>query len=126
MVRLNNSWDELLKDEFRKEYYLKIRQFLKKEYADPAFPVYPPMNDIFNALRITDYDAVKAVILGQDPYHRPAGDRAAALAGEHLQRVSRRSGLPGPAQRRPDALGGARRAAAQHGAFRARRTGGEP
>ena len=71
MVHLNNSWDELLADEFRKEYYLKIREFLKSEYANPAFPVYPPMNDIFNALKITDYNAVKAVILGQDPYHGP-------------------------------------------------------
>lgn len=71
MVHLNNTWDELLADEFRKEYYLKIREFLKSEYANPAFPVYPPMNDIFNALKITDYNAVKAVILGQDPYHGP-------------------------------------------------------
>ncbi len=71
MVHLNNSWDDLLADEFRKEYYLKIREFLKSEYADPRFPVYPPMNDLFNALKITDYNAVKAVILGQDPYHGP-------------------------------------------------------
>lgn len=71
MVRLNNSWDMLLQEEFQKEYYLKIREFLKKEYANPAYPVYPNMNDLFNALKITDYDAVKAVILGQDPYHGP-------------------------------------------------------
>ncbi|MBR1810801.1 MAG: uracil-DNA glycosylase [Clostridia bacterium] len=71
MVKLNNSWDSLLKTEFEKEYYLKIREFLKKEYADPRFPVYPDMHDIFNALKITDYNAVKAVILGQDPYHGP-------------------------------------------------------
>ncbi|MBQ6163131.1 MAG: uracil-DNA glycosylase [Clostridia bacterium] len=71
MVQLNNTWDELLADEFRKEYYLRIREFLKSEYRNPAFPVYPPMNDIFNALKITDYNAVKAVILGQDPYHGP-------------------------------------------------------
>lgn len=69
MVHLGNSWDELLKDEFQKEYYLALREFLKAEYADPAFPVYPKMNDIFNALRLTDYHAVKAVIIGQDPYH---------------------------------------------------------
>ena len=71
MVSLGNSWDDLLKDEFEKEYYKKIRAFLKAEYANPAFPVYPDMYDIFNALKITDYHAVKAVILGQDPYHGP-------------------------------------------------------
>ena len=71
MVNLGNSWDELLKDEFKKEYYQKIRAFLKAEYSNPAYPVYPDMHDIFNALKITDYNAVKAVILGQDPYHGP-------------------------------------------------------
>ena len=71
MVSLGNTWDDLLRDEFEKEYYKKIRAFLKSEYANPAFPVYPDMYDIFNALKITDYHAVKAVILGQDPYHGP-------------------------------------------------------
>ena len=71
MVSLGNYWNDLLKDEFEKEYYKKIRAFLKAEYANPAFPVYPDMYDIFNALKITDYHAVKAVILGQDPYHGP-------------------------------------------------------
>lgn len=60
-----------MQEEFKKEYYLKIREFLKQEYANPAYPVYPNMYDLFNALKITDYDAVKAVILGQDPYHGP-------------------------------------------------------
>ena len=55
----------------KKEYYQKIRAFLKAEYSNPAYPVYPDMHDIFNALKITDYNAVKAVILGQDPYHGP-------------------------------------------------------
>lgn len=72
MVLLGNSWDDFLKDEFEKEYYLKIRDFLKKEYANPAYPVYPNMYDIFNALKMTDFHSVKAVILGQDPYHGPS------------------------------------------------------
>ena len=72
MVSLGNAWDDLLKDEFEKEYYKKIRAFLKEEYANPAFPVYPDMHDIFNALKITDYHKVKAVIIGQDPYHGPS------------------------------------------------------
>ena len=69
MVRLGNSWDERLAGEFRKEYYLRLREFLKSEYSTTR--VYPHMNDIFNALRYTDYDDVRAVILGQDPYHGP-------------------------------------------------------
>ena len=71
MVKFNNSWDELLSDEFEKEYYKKIRNFLAKEYKQQAYPIYPDMYDIFNALKITDYNSVKAVILGQDPYHGP-------------------------------------------------------
>ena len=67
MVNLGNKWDEILKDEFDKEYYLKLRQFLKSEYANHT--VYPDMYDIFNALKYTAYRDVKCVILGQDPYH---------------------------------------------------------
>lgn len=69
MVSLGNEWDELLADEFCKEYYLKLRKALKAEYQQ--FKVFPPMEDIFNALRYTSYSAVKVVILGQDPYHGP-------------------------------------------------------
>ena len=67
MVCIGNSWDEILKDEFKSDYYLTLREFLKKEYFSAT--VYPPMGDIFNALKLTDYEKVKVVILGQDPYH---------------------------------------------------------
>ncbi len=67
MVCLGNDWDELLKGEFEKEYYLKLRQFLKNEYSTRR--IYPDMYNIFNALKSTAYADVKAVILGQDPYH---------------------------------------------------------
>ena len=69
MVHIGNSWDEILKDEFKKEYYLKLREFLKIEYKREK--IYPDMYDIFNSLKYTDYNDVKAVILGQDPYHNP-------------------------------------------------------
>ena len=69
MVNLGNSWDEVLAGEFEKEYYLKLREFLKTEYG--SYRVYPPMEHIFRALKETPYDKVKAVILGQDPYHEP-------------------------------------------------------
>lgn len=67
MVHLGNDWDEILKGEFDKEYYKSIRNFLKREYF--TFTVFPPMNDIFNALKYTPYSNTRVVILGQDPYH---------------------------------------------------------
>ena len=69
MVQFNNSWDILLKDEFQKPYYLNLRKFLVQEYKSQT--IYPHMNNIFNALKYTDYKDVKVVILGQDPYHQP-------------------------------------------------------
>ena len=67
MVQIGNRWDEILKGEFEKEYYLKIREFLKQEYSH--YKVYPDMHDIFNSLKYADYDNIKVVIIGQDPYH---------------------------------------------------------
>lgn len=67
MVSLGNEWAPLLAEEFEKPYYLRLRKLLAQEYR--RGPVYPPMGDIFNALRLTSYSAVRAVILGQDPYH---------------------------------------------------------
>lgn len=69
MVSLGNDWDELLKSEFEKPYYLNIRSFLKSEYFSRT--VFPPMHDIFNALKYTPFEKTKVVILGQDPYHEP-------------------------------------------------------
>lgn len=67
MVNIGNDWDEVLKGEFDKEYYLKLRKFLKQEYFTRK--IFPDMYDIFNALKYTPYNKVKAVIIGQDPYH---------------------------------------------------------
>lgn len=67
MVHIGNDWDELLVGEFEKDYYLKLRSFLKEEYFTKR--IYPPMNDIFNALKYTSYENARVVILGQDPYH---------------------------------------------------------
>lgn len=69
MVTIGNDWDDILAGEFDKEYYKKLRQFLISEYREHT--VYPEMNDIFNALKFTPYSKVRAVILGQDPYHEP-------------------------------------------------------
>ena len=66
---LTNDWAPLLEDEFEKEYYQRLREFLKVEYKTKI--VYPNMYDIFNALHYTPYEKVKVVLLGQDPYHGP-------------------------------------------------------
>lgn len=67
MVEFHNEWDELLKDEFKKDYYLQLRQILIREYNTQR--IFPGMYDIFNALKLTSYSDVKCVIIGQDPYH---------------------------------------------------------
>lgn len=67
MVNLGNDWDILLDNEFKKDYYLRLREFLKQEYFSRK--IYPPMHDIFNTLKYTSYENARVVILGQDPYH---------------------------------------------------------
>ncbi len=67
MVNIGNDWDNILKDEWEKPYYINLRGFLKTEYAGRT--IYPPMNDIFNALKYTSFKDTKVVIIGQDPYH---------------------------------------------------------
>ena len=69
MINIGNDWDEVLSDLFQSENYKKIREFLKEEYS--THTIYPSMYDIFNAFKMTPYKSIKAVILGQDPYHEP-------------------------------------------------------
>ena len=64
---INKKWDIVLKDEFNKDYFKKLGIFVKSEYKKHT--CFPKYSDVFNALRFTDYDEVKVVILGQDPYH---------------------------------------------------------
>ena len=69
MKPLGGGWDELLAPLFKDEKYLKIREFLKEEYS--RYTVYPDMYDLYNCFRFTPFESLKAVILGQDPYHEP-------------------------------------------------------
>lgn len=69
MVNFGNDWDDVMKGEFDKDYYLQLREFLKYEYFH--YQIYPDMYSIFNAMKTTAYNDVKAVIFGQDPYHEP-------------------------------------------------------
>ncbi len=66
---IGNDWDAILRDEFEKEYYKNLMQFLDEEYEKET--VYPAKENVFNALRYSDYEKTKVVILGQDPYHEP-------------------------------------------------------
>ncbi len=66
---INKKWDEVLKEEMQKPYFKELGVFVKNEYNKKI--IYPEYKNIFNALRYTDYDEVKVVILGQDPYHGP-------------------------------------------------------
>ena len=64
---IGNSWDQYLSDEYDKEYFKELIDFVKDEYKSKT--IYPKQNEIFNAFRYTPYEDVKVVILGQDPYH---------------------------------------------------------
>ncbi len=67
MKPIGHEWDVLLKKEFEIDYVIELRKFLVREYNTKT--IYPPAEDIFNALKYTSYSDVKVVILGQDPYH---------------------------------------------------------
>lgn len=67
MTKIKNKWLDHIGDEFEKDYYKTLRQFLIEEYNNEL--IFPRAEDIFNAFHYTDYDDVKVVILGQDPYH---------------------------------------------------------
>jgi uracil-DNA glycosylase len=67
MIKITEEWDEILKDEFNAPSYKSLREFLKTEYSTRT--IYPPMYDIFNSMKLTSFDSVKVVLLGQDPYH---------------------------------------------------------
>lgn len=67
MAAISNDWLPYLEQEFKKDYYRELYSFVKDEYSKHI--IYPPSEDIFNALHFTPLSKVKVVILGQDPYH---------------------------------------------------------
>ncbi len=85
-VTFQNDWQTLLADEFQKDYYKQLHDFLKQEYRTQT--IYPDMYDIFNCLHGTAYKDVKVVIIGQDPYHGPGQ--------AHGYSFSVRPGIPAP------------------------------
>lgn len=69
-IKIESSWKEVLKEEFEKEYFKHLTEFVRNEYSG-NIPIYPPAKLIFNAFDRCSFDKVKVVILGQDPYHGP-------------------------------------------------------
>lgn len=82
---INKKWDIILEEEFRKPYFKELGIRLKNDYKTKI--IFPEYNNIFNALRYTDYDQVKIVILGQDPYH--GENQAHGLAFSVMDNVKR-------------------------------------
>ena len=94
MAMITNDWLPAVREEFAKPYYRQLYQFVKEEYSRTV--VYPPAEDIFNALHFTPLSEVKVLILGQDPYHNvtsgtwsfifcPSGsERNSAVSAEYL------------------------------------------
>ena len=68
MIKIEQSWKEILKNEFEKDYFKRLTTFVREEYQGDT-PIYPPARLIFNAFDHCPFDKVKVVILGQDPYH---------------------------------------------------------
>ena len=68
-VKIEQSWKEQLKDEFRKDYFIQLTDFVREEYKQRQ--IFPPGRDMFNAFEHCPFEKVKVVILGQDPYHEP-------------------------------------------------------
>lgn len=80
---INNKWDLVLKEIFNDSRYLSLEKFLNEEYENNI--IYPVRENIYNALKLTDYDDVKVVIIGQDPYHEP--NQAHGLAFSVLEGI---------------------------------------
>jgi len=68
-VKIDPTWKAVLNDEFEKEYFIKLTEFIKQEYRNST--IYPPGSLIFNAFNLCPLNSIKAVIIGQDPYHGP-------------------------------------------------------
>lgn len=69
-VKIEESWKSVLADEFDKDYFVRLTDFVRGEYLSGK-TIYPRARDIFNAFNLCPFDKVKVVIIGQDPYHEP-------------------------------------------------------
>ena len=124
MKPLGGGWDELLAPLFNDEKYKKIREFLKQEYSTRI--IYPDMYDLFNCFRFTPVTKIKAVILGQDPYHEPNQAHGLCFSvkkGVKLPPSLHRFEYKGTCLRRFDQMGGERSSAVEYHTYRTRTYG---
>ena len=84
--KFHNDWNEILSEEFKKDYYQALNRFITDEYHTKT--IYPDKNDIFNAFHYTSYKDIKVVLLGQDPYH--------GVGQAHGLSFSVKPGIPAP------------------------------
>jgi uracil-DNA glycosylase len=103
--QIEESWKAVLKDEFEKQYFKELKEFLVEEKS--KYPIYPPGGQIFNAFSMTPFHEVRVVLLGQDPYHGPgqahglcfsvpAGISAPPSLGNIFREIERDLGIPVP------------------------------
>ena len=84
-VKIDSSWKEVLSEEFNKEYFNALTNFVKNEYFTKT--VFPPGKHIFEAFNLCSFNSVKVVILGQDPYHTPGVANGLAFSASVGQRI---------------------------------------
>jgi uracil-DNA glycosylase len=103
--QIEASWKEILKEEFEKPYFATLKEFLLEEKS--KYAVYPPGELIFNAFRLTPFESVRVVLLGQDPYHGsgqahglcfsvPPGITVPPSLGNIFKEIERDIGIPVP------------------------------
>ena len=68
-VKIEETWKEILKEEFEKDYFVNLTSFVRQEYKEKT--IYPKASNVFNAFNLCPFNEVKVIILGQDPYHEP-------------------------------------------------------
>jgi uracil-DNA glycosylase len=84
-VKIEPSWKKVLQDEFGKEYFKQLTEFVRAEYQHAI--IYPPPKNIFRAFELTPFENVEVVILGQDPYHNPGQANGLCFAVSEGQRL---------------------------------------
>jgi uracil-DNA glycosylase len=82
---IGNDWDKVLEEEYKKDYFLKIKDIVRKEYQSKI--IFPPAKRVFYAFRETPYKDTKVVILGQDPYHTPGAAEGLAFSVPNSQPI---------------------------------------
>lgn len=69
MIEIGNSWNNLLQQEFQKDYYIKLSEYIEAEYINKK--IYPPKEQLFSIFEVLQVEDIKIIIIGQDPYHQP-------------------------------------------------------